>query len=904
MGRRSMSIMRSITGALLSIATGLLLPVPGTAGGPARGEDPGVLVSYRAPSDWAPTADPHAPPWEGMRGVWMERDRRGEPVPGHRTEVRSRWTGKNLYLLFVCPYEELHLRPAPSTATETNRLWEWDVAEAFIGTDFEDIRRYTEFQVSPQGEWIDLAIDLSAQPGRYDRTWESGFAVKARLDPSRKVWYGEMRIPMDKIDRRPPRAGQEMRINLYRIQGPPPNRRWINWQPVMSDSFHTPEAFGRLRLEESGAAGAAHAGARDAGRRAYESRCSRCHGGDGNGGPLGPAIVTRLPIRSDEELALLVREGLPGSGMPGFPMADPEMGALVAFLRSLRPARGSAPVRARVETTEGLTLEGLALNQGSMDMQLLTDDRRIHLLRKVDERYRPVAPGLDWPTYNGQAGGNRYSALDRINKENVGRLAPAWMFTLADASRLEVTPVVVDGVMYVTSANECLALDAGNGRRIWHYKRPRTRGLAGDAAGGINRGVAVAGERVFMVTDHAHLIALDRFTGALLWETEMADWRQNYGATSAPLVVGDRVVSGISGGDEGVRGFLAAFDRETGREVWRFWTVPKRGEPGSETWRGRDIDHPCASTWLTGTYDPELGTLYWPTGNPCPDHNGDEREGDNLYSDSILALDARTGRLKWYYQYTPHDLWDWDAQQPPVLVDADWQGQPRRLLLHANRNGFFYVLDRTDGRLLLSRPFVRKLTWAREIGADGRPVLNPGQEPTPEGTRVCPAVEGATNWFSTSFNPATGLYYVQTLEKCSIYTKATERWQPGRSYYGGSTRPVPEEVPRKVLRALDIRTGEAAWELPQAGPANSWGGTLATAGGLVFFGEDGGAFMAADAESGRPLWHFPINNVWKASPMTYLLDGRQHVAVASGPNVISFALSPTIHETGLDLPHE
>ena len=455
------------------------------------------------------------------------------------------------------------------------------------------------------------------------------------------------------------------------------------------------------------------------------------------------------------------------------------------------------------------------LNQTSADLQLLSDDQRIHLLRKVGDRYRPVTSQADWPTYNGQLGGNRFSALDQIDTRNVSRLAPRWTYTLADASRLEVTPVVVDGVMYVTTANECHALDAGSGRRIWDYRRPRTKGLAGDAAGGINRGVAVAGDRVFMVTDHAHIIALDRFTGALLWDTEMADWRQNYGATSAPLAVGGLVISGTSGGDEGVRGFVAAFDQATGKEVWRFWTVPKRGEPGSETWKGKDIDHPCASAWLTGTYDPELDTLYWPTGNPCPDYDGSERLGDNLYSDSILALDAKTGRLKWYYQYTPHDLWDWDAQQPPVLVDADWQGKPRQLLLHANRNGFFYVLDRTNGALLLAKPFVKKLTWAREIGADGRPVLNPGQEPTAEGTKVCPAVEGATNWFSTSFNPATGLYYVQTLEKCTVYTKAPER-VAGRQVLlrrideGGAGRTGPEDPARDRRQDRRHRLGAAA----------------------------------------------------------------------------------------------
>jgi alcohol dehydrogenase (cytochrome c) len=450
--------------------------------------------------------------------------------------------------------------------------------------------------------------------------------------------------------------------------------------------------------------------------------------------------------------------------------------------------------------------------------------------------------------------------------------------------------VVVGGIMYVTTANECYALDAGSGRRIWHFKRPRTKGLAGDAAAGINRGVAVAGDRVFMATDHAHLVALDRFTGKPLWDTTMADWRENYGATSAPLVVGDLVVSGTSGGDEGIRGFVAAFDQATGREVWRFWTVPRPGEPGSETWRGTAIAHPCAATWLTGTYDAALDIVYWPTGNPCPDYDGRERLGDNLYSDAILALDARSGRLKWYFQFTPHDVWDWDAQQPPVLIDAAWRGQPRRLLLHANRNGFFYVLDRTSGALLLAQAFVKNLTWARAIGSDGRPVLNPGQEPTPTGTKVCPAVEGASNWFSTAFSPATGLYYVQTLESCSIYTRAPDTWRPGRSYYAGSTRQPRGERGQKFLRAIEIQSGAIAWELPQTGPANSWGGVLASAGGLVFFGEDSGALMAVDATTGEPLWQFQTNAIWKASPMTYVFDGRQHIAVAAGPNILAFAL--------------
>jgi alcohol dehydrogenase (cytochrome c) len=625
------------------------------------------------------------------------------------------------------------------------------------------------------------------------------------------------------------------------------------------------------------------------GRAQFERLCARCHGADGRGGEMGPGIVSRLALRTDDELGTLVRDGLPARGMPGHAIGDADLRALVTFTRTLRP-RGDAPARLSVTMANGSAVHGVVLNRTTGDVQLLADGGELHLLRRSGDAWRRVTSQADWPTYHGGGDGNRYSTVDQINRGTVARLAPAWVFPLPGASSLQVTPVVVDGVMYVTNANECFALDAGSGRRIWHYQRPRTKGLAGDAASGINRGVAVDGDRVFMVTDHAHLIALNRFTGDLLWETPMADWRENYGATSAPLVVGGLVVSGISGGDEGVRGFLAAFDGATGKEAWRFWTVPRPGEPGSETWRGSAIAHGCAATWLTGTWDPDLQTLYWPTGNPCPDYDGSERLGDNLYSNSILALDPATGRLKWHFQYTPHDLWDWDAQQPPVLIDTSWEGRPRRLLLHANRNGFFYVLDRTTGALLLAKPFVTKLTWARGIGADGRPLLNPDQTPTADGRTVCPAVEGATNWFSTSFSPATGLYYVQALEKCTVYSRTPETWRAGRSFYGGSTRQVGGESGQKVLRAIDVRTGAIAWEVPQTGPGSSWGGTLATAGGLVFLGEDSGALMAVDAANGATLWQFQSNVQWKASPMTYVFDGRQHIAVAAGPNILAFRL--------------
>ena len=315
----------------------------------------------------------------------------------------------------------------------------------------------------------------------------------------------------------------------------------------------------------------------------------------------------------------------------------------------------------------------------------------------------------------------------------MANLASKWMFPVPGAPRaLDMTPVVVDGVMYVTSVNEAFALDARSGREIWHYSRPRSQGLAGDAASGINRGVAVLGDRVFMVSDNAHLFALHRFTGQLMWEPEMADSHQNYGSTGAPLAVNDLVIAGVSGGDEGIRGFLDAYKASTGERVWRFWTILAPGEPGSETWKGRASEQGCGATWLTRTYDPETRLLYWPTGNPCPDYNGDERQGDNLYTASVLALEPETGKLKWYYQFTPHDLHDWDATETPMLVDATFRGQARKLMVQGNRNGFFYVLDRLTGKVLLANPFVKKLTWASGVGPDGRPILLPGNEPTAE----------------------------------------------------------------------------------------------------------------------------------------------------------------------------
>jgi alcohol dehydrogenase (cytochrome c) len=366
--------------------------------------------------------------------------------------------------------------------------------------------------------------------------------------------------------------------------------------------------------------------------------------------------------------------------MPPSTLTTAGMRGLIAFVRTFRENIEDAPTRLSVTSEEG-PLQGVVLTQSATGLALRDDDGRIHLLRRAGDQYRTVTSQADWPTYNGQPTGSRFSALTGIDTANVGRLAPAWTFTLDGASRLEVTPVVVDGVMYVTTANECYALDAGSGRQLWHFKRPRTRGLSGDAAGGINRGVAVAGDRVFMVTDHAHVIALNRFTGALLWETEMADWHQNYNATGAPLVVGNLIVTGTSGGDEGVRGFVAAFDQSTGKEAWRFWTAPRAGEPGADTWRGKGIAHPGATTWLTGTYDPELDTVYWPTGNPSPDLIGVDRRARRQDRHTAVAFSIHAARRVGLRRAGDAGAGRRDLAEP--AAQAARAGKPQRLLLRA-----------------------------------------------------------------------------------------------------------------------------------------------------------------------------------------------------------------------------
>ena len=350
------------------------------------------------------------------------------------------------------------------------------------------------------------------------------------------------------------------------------------------------------------------------------------------------------------------------------------------------------------------------------------------------QRLLVAPPAEDWPSYHGDYTGRRYSALSQIAPGNVHRLRAQWVFHSTNSDALEVTPVEVGGVMYVTSGNDAFALDARTGRVLWSHTRPLTEGLVDDAAAHHNRGVALWHTRVFMETDNAHLLCLDARSGHLLWDVEYADTRKNYGATSAPLLVRDKVLVGTSGGDDGVRGFIAAFNPETGQEVWRHWTIPAPGEPGSESWPGQAYRLGGGTTWMPGTYDPETHTLFWGTGNPAPDFLGDTRPGDDLYTDCVLALDPDTGKLKWHFQFTPHDLFDYDAAETAVLVDLPAHGQVQKLLVEANRNGFLYILDRSTGKFLSATRFVEKMNWAKGIDEHGRPIRT-GIKPEPEGTR-------------------------------------------------------------------------------------------------------------------------------------------------------------------------
>jgi len=494
-----------------------------------------------------------------------------------------------------------------------------------------------------------------------------------------------------------------------------------------------------------------------------------------------------------------------------------------------------------------------------------------------------------WLTYGGNYSGQRNSPLTQITPENVGQLVAQWTFQTGTLGSFQTTPVVADGVLYVTGFNNnAWAIDARSGRQIWRYRRDLPDDLKLCCAA-VNRGFAVLGDRLFMATLDAHLIALDMKTGSLLYDVELADHKLGYSATVAPLVVKDKVIVGIAGAEYGIRGFIDAYDVQTGKRAWRFYTVAGPGEPGGRTWpEGEAYKRGGGSVWVTGTYDPQLNTVFYGTGNPGPDYYSSAREGDNLYTASLVALDADTGQLRWHYQFTPHDVHDWDSTQVPVLGDLTINGQPRKVVMFANRNGFFYTLDRLTGKVIVAKPFVQT-TWAKEVGPDGRPVLLPGHLPDEDGEKTCPDLGGGTNYMAPSYDPATRLFFVTARETCATFFGYDQKFKAGEQYTGGATTRPRDQKNFGALRAIDPVTAERKWEFRYTSLSSS--GVLTTASGLVFAGDGDGNIMAFDSRTGKNLWHYQLGfSMRSTAGTTYMVDGRQYLLVPSGSALTAFAL--------------
>ena len=673
-------------------------------------------------------------------------------------------------------------------------------------------------------------------------------------------------------------------------------------------------------------AGRAEAAA--AGRQLYDGTCQSCHGPAGQG-DRGPALDTGRFAHGtqDGDLFHVIRAGVSGTQMPPFAaLTDEQIWQLVTYLRSLTssaPAsRTPAPPPSIVVTTkEGRELRGVRLNEDTFTLQMADAAGAFHFFDKASlQSYRVEGPSTapatalpatggvtgerlvnaagepqNWLMYWGDYQSTHYSRLTQIDATNVRRLRAAWTYPMPGDSVLEATPVVVDGVMYVTQPGVVAALDARTGRELW--KQTRQQKVKNPyEINPFNRGVAVAGHRILVGTLDAALIALDSRTGRTLWETQVADTMLGYSLTSAPLVVKDRVLVGITGGEFGARGFLDAYDLATGRRLWRWYAVPAPGEFGSDTWKGDSWQHGGSPMWLTGSYDPDLNLVYWTVGNPGPQIDRSARgELDNLFSDSVVAIDPDTGQRKWHFQFTPNDGHDWDSCQSVVLVDRMWHGQMRKLLLHADRNGMFYVLDRTNGRFLSATPFVYQ-NWNTGVDGAGRPIVVPGSNSSPEGSFfVYPSLVGGTNFQAPSYSAATGWFYLQYRENGQVYVSTPESFEAGRQYIGRnraspSAGPKPGEPASSAgIKALDPETGKTIWDFKifQGSLTN---GVLATAGNVVFGAIRDGNLVALDAKSGEHLWHFQTGASVAASPISYGVDGRQFIAIAAGNTVYAFAL--------------
>jgi alcohol dehydrogenase (cytochrome c) len=612
----------------------------------------------------------------------------------------------------------------------------------------------------------------------------------------------------------------------------------------------------------------------EAGANLFRGGCAGCHGADAGGTDTGPSLVGREFKAGNTAWGLYrsIRYGVPGTSMPPHDMPADDIWRLAGFISSLNP---TAEEGAAVSTAPSLT--------AAIDVPYAE-------LRAAGQ------PGPDWLTYSGDYAATRHSRLTDISTGNVARLAPRWVRQLqGDFGRLETTPIVRDGVMYVTVPPlQVLALDAGSGAVLWSWQErvPDDIRPACCDGGPVNRGVAILGDRVFIGTPDARVVALSARTGKKLWDTAFVDYRLGYSVTGAPIAYGDLVVVGIGSGDFATRCFLVAFDAATGQERWRWYTIPGPGEPGHETWQGDSWKTGGTATWMSGSYDPELDLLYWGIGNAAPNFNASLRNGDNLYSNSVVALEGSSGKLRWHFQFTPADAHDWDATQIPILVDAPAGAAASRLMLFPNRNGYYYRLDRERGSFLGATEFVKQ-NWNDGFEPNGRPKPRASATPTRAGVPVWPG-PGATNWWSSSYDPATGLVFVPTHDKGQIFlTYDQDDPELGEPNLEGGVKEIPGGEDLWMVRALRAMTGEIAWDFryTETPVEAGTGGLMSTAGGVLFGGNQEN-FYAWESATGRALWRFPVGKAINAAPVSYRVNGEQQVAIAAGRLIMAFGLSP------------
>jgi alcohol dehydrogenase (cytochrome c) len=603
------------------------------------------------------------------------------------------------------------------------------------------------------------------------------------------------------------------------------------------------------------------------GEAIFKTRCAPCHGIDATGGH-GPSLIRSSYSHGDSDLSIyrVLRDGIPGTAMIATDLHSVERWQVLGYLRKLQRAANGG----RQAATSLIT-------QIRVDRNQLTAAGT-----KSDE----------WLTYSGSYNGWRYSSADQIRPSNVAKLRLKWVHQLTSGSdAMEGTPLITGGVLFLSeSPSNAVAIDVKKGTTLWHYAYPLPEKMP-ICCGWVNRGLAILGSRLFLGTLDGHLVSLDAASGSENWDVEVAKSSEGYSITAAPLAIDDMIVVGVSGGEYGIRGFLAAYDAETGKERWRFDTIPSPGALGHDTWGNDAWRTGGGPTWVTGSYDPDADLLYWGVGNPSPDYQGMVRPGDNLFTDSVIALNAHTGKLAWYFQFTPHDEHDWDSNQTPVLADLSVKGTPRKAICWANRNGFYYVLDRMTGQFLGARAFVRQ-NWTAGIDSTGRPMPAQTGKTSTFGSLTYPGVAGGTNWMPPSYSPKSGLVFVHTNDQGSVFTssdpKMLDRGRDG--IYVGSGAASSEPV-NAAVKALDAATGIVHWEYrsPKLTNAGGFSGLLATAGGLVFGGA-GGYFFALDAADGRELWSVFLGGDTRAPPVSFVDDGQQELAVIAGHSVFMFGL--------------